>query len=62
MALKKEARSEQLNKTRPSSARVIAEATMKGKQELEAAQAADPSLLQVRRALAARLKAEVVHK
>lgn len=61
VALKKEARSEQLNKTRPSSARVIAEATMKGKQELEAAQAADPSLLQVRRALAARLKAEVVH-
>ncbi|XP_032669100.1 cilia- and flagella-associated protein 36 isoform X2 [Odontomachus brunneus] len=63
VALKKEARSQQLemNKTRPSSARVVAEATMKG-QELEAAQAVDPSLLQVRRALAARLKAEVVHK
>lgn len=64
VALKKEARSQQLemNKTRPSSARVIAEATMKGQQELEAAQAIDPSILQVRRALAARLKAEVVHK
>ncbi|XP_024883562.1 cilia- and flagella-associated protein 36 [Temnothorax curvispinosus] len=64
VALKKEARSQQLemNKTRPSSARVIAEATMKGQQELEAAQAVDPSILQVRRALAARLKAEVVHK
>lgn len=63
VALKKEARSQQLmNKTRPSSARVVAEATMKGQQELEAAQAVDPSILQVRRALAARLKAEVVHK
>lgn len=64
VALKKEARSHQLemNKTRPSSARVVAEATMKGQQELEAAQAIDPSILQVRRALAARLKAEVVHK
>ncbi|XP_011332067.1 cilia- and flagella-associated protein 36 [Ooceraea biroi] len=64
VALKKEARSQKLemNKTRPSSARVVAEATMKGQQELEAAQAVDPSLLQVRRALAARLKAEVVHK
>ncbi|XP_011695173.1 PREDICTED: cilia- and flagella-associated protein 36 [Wasmannia auropunctata] len=64
VALKKEARSQQLemNKTRPSSARVVAEATMKGQQELEAAQAIDPSILQVRRALAARLKAEVVHK
>lgn len=64
VALKREARSHQLemNKTRPSSARVVAEATMKGQQELEAAQAVDPSILQVRRALAARLKAEVVHK
>ncbi|XP_072753390.1 cilia- and flagella-associated protein 36 [Anoplolepis gracilipes] len=64
VALKKEARSQQLemNKTRPSSARVVAEATLKGQQELEAAQALDPSILQVRRALAARLKAEVVHK
>lgn len=64
VALKKEARSQQLemNKTRPSSARVVAEATMKGQQELEAAQALDPSILQVRKALAARLKAEVVHK
>jgi len=63
VALKKEARSEQLkmNKTRPSSARILAEATMKG-QELETAQAIDPLILQVRRALAARLKAEVVHK
>ncbi|XP_012524161.1 cilia- and flagella-associated protein 36 [Monomorium pharaonis] len=64
VALKKEARSQQLemNKTRPSSARVVAEATMKGQQELEVAQAIDPSILQVRKALAARLKAEVVHK
>ncbi|KAL6440327.1 hypothetical protein ACFW04_003111 [Cataglyphis niger] len=64
VALKKEARSQQLemNKNRPSSARVVAEATMKGQQELEAAQTLDPSILQVRRALAARLKAEVVHK
>ena len=64
VALKKEARSHQLemNKTRPSSARTVAEATLKGEQELEAAQAIDPSILQVRRALAARLKAEVVHK
>ncbi|XP_011882795.1 PREDICTED: cilia- and flagella-associated protein 36 [Vollenhovia emeryi] len=64
VALKKEARSHQLemNKARPSSAIVVAEATMKGQQELEAAQAVDPSILQVRRALAARLKAEVVHK
>ncbi|KYM95451.1 PREDICTED: cilia- and flagella-associated protein 36 [Cyphomyrmex costatus] len=64
VALKKEARSQQLemNKTRPSSARTVAEATLKGQQELEAAQAVDPSILQVRRALAARLKAEVVHK
>lgn len=64
VALKKEARSQQLemNKTRPSSARVVAEATMKGQQELEAAQALDPSILQVRKALADRLKAEVVHK
>ncbi|XP_018299882.1 cilia- and flagella-associated protein 36 [Mycetomoellerius zeteki] len=64
VALKKEARSHQLemNKTRPSSARTVAEATLKGQQELETAQAIDPSILQVRRALAARLKAEVVHK
>ncbi|XP_039315214.1 cilia- and flagella-associated protein 36-like isoform X2 [Solenopsis invicta] len=64
VALKKEARNQQLemNKTRPSSARIVAEATMKGQQELEAAQAIDPSILQVRKALAARLKAEVVHK
>ncbi|XP_014480568.1 PREDICTED: cilia- and flagella-associated protein 36 isoform X2 [Dinoponera quadriceps] len=64
VALKKEARSQQLemNKTRPSSARVVAVATMKGQQELEAAQTVDPSYLKYRRALAARLKAEVVHK
>nr|XP_012229461.1 PREDICTED: cilia- and flagella-associated protein 36 [Linepithema humile]XP_012229462.1 PREDICTED: cilia- and flagella-associated protein 36 [Linepithema humile] len=64
VALKKEARSHKLemNNTRPSSARVVAEATMKGQQELQAAQSVDPSILSVRRALAARLKAEVVHK
>lgn len=64
VALKKEARSHKLemNDIRPSSARVVAEATMKGQQELKAAQSVDPSILSVRRALAARLKAEVVHK
>lgn len=64
VAIKKEARNHHLemNKTRPCSARMIAEATMKGEQELETAQALDPSILQVRKALAARLKAEVVKK
>ncbi|KAK2583742.1 hypothetical protein KPH14_009659 [Odynerus spinipes] len=65
VALKKEVRSQRLemNATRPSSARVVADATIKGEQELDAGQTSlEPSILQVRKALAARLKAEVVHK
>ncbi|KAK0076264.1 hypothetical protein PV325_005672 [Microctonus aethiopoides] len=62
VALKKEARSQrlQMTKERPSSARNVAEATMNGKQNLENSQVNDSSILQVRKALAARLKAEVV--
>ncbi|XP_035719667.1 cilia- and flagella-associated protein 36-like isoform X3 [Vespa mandarinia] len=64
VALKKEVRSQRLemNATRPSSARVVADATIKGEQELDIGQSLEPSILQVRKALAARLKAEVVHK
>ncbi|KAL2722321.1 cilia- and flagella-associated protein 36 isoform X1 [Vespula squamosa] len=64
VALKKEVRSQRLemNATRPSSARVVADATIKGEQELDVDQSLEPSILQVRKALAARLKAEVVHK
>nr|XP_050852769.1 cilia- and flagella-associated protein 36 [Vespula vulgaris] len=64
VALKKEVRSQRLemNATRPSSARVVADATIKGEQELDVGQSLEPSILQVRKALAARLKAEVVHK
>ncbi|XP_034944191.1 cilia- and flagella-associated protein 36 [Chelonus insularis] len=62
VALKKKARNQRLemSKARPSSARNVAEATMKGKQDLENPQVPDSSILQVRKALAARLKAEVV--
>ena len=66
VALKKQKRSRKLevNSARPSSARVVAEATIDGKQQdlLAPQQAVDASILQVRRALAARLKAEVVQK
>lgn len=64
VALKKEARSQRLemNSTRPSSARTVAEATIKGKQELKLPEPLEPSILQVRKALAARLQAEVVRK
>ncbi|XP_012275802.1 cilia- and flagella-associated protein 36 [Orussus abietinus] len=65
VALKKQARSQRLGETtgdRPSSARVVAEATVNGKQDLEVPQSMEPSTLQVRKALAARLKAEVVRK
>lgn len=74
VALKKQARSQKLGadspaaatpQARPSSARVVAEATIDGKQQELIAhqqQAIDASVLQVRKALAARLKAEVVHK
>ncbi|CAD6209790.1 GSCOCG00008993001-RA-CDS [Cotesia congregata] len=64
VALKKQARNQRLEmtKARPSSARNVAEATMQGKQDLENSQATDPSILQVRKALAARLRAEVVHQ
>ncbi|PBC33907.1 Coiled-coil domain-containing protein [Apis cerana cerana] len=60
VALKKEARSQRLemNSMRPSSARTIAEATIKGKQELKLLESLDPSILQVRKALAARLQTE----
>ncbi|XP_008553586.1 cilia- and flagella-associated protein 36 [Microplitis demolitor] len=63
VALKKQARNQRLEmtKARPSSARNVAEATMQGKQDLENPQAAGPSL-QVRKALAARLRAEVVRQ
>ncbi|XP_033227355.1 cilia- and flagella-associated protein 36 isoform X3 [Belonocnema kinseyi] len=64
VVLKKQARSQRLEKnfTRPSSARVAAEAAMKGGNDLNLPQPMEPSILQVRRALAARLKAEVVNK
>lgn len=64
VALKKEARSQRLemNSTRPSSARTVAEATIKGEQELKLSEPLEPSILQVRKALAARLQAEVVRK
>lgn len=64
MALKKEARSQRLemNSTRPSSARTVAQATIKGEQELKLPEPLEPSILQVRKALAARLQAEVVRK
>ncbi|XP_012263042.2 cilia- and flagella-associated protein 36 isoform X1 [Athalia rosae] len=62
---KKEVRSKRLkaNATdRPGSARVAAEASLKGNQELEVPQLLESSKLLVRKALAARLKAEVVQK
>ncbi|XP_054011996.1 cilia- and flagella-associated protein 36 [Hylaeus anthracinus] len=64
VALKKEARSQRLemNSTRPSSARTVAEATIKGERELKLPIPLEPSILQVRKALAARLQAEVVRK
>lgn len=64
VALKKEARSQRLemNSTRPSSARTVAEATIKGERELKLPEPLEPSILQVRKALAARLQAEVVRK
>ncbi|XP_003707346.2 cilia- and flagella-associated protein 36 [Megachile rotundata] len=64
VALKKEARSQRLemNSTRPSSARTVAQATIKGEQELKLPEPLEPSILQVRKALAARLQAEVVRK
>ena len=66
VALKKQKRSQKLETStaRPGSARIVAEATIDGNQEELAAhqQAADASILQVRKALAARLKAEVVQK
>lgn len=64
VALKKEARSQRLemNLSRPSSARSVAEATIKGEQELKLPEPLEPSILQVRKALAARLQAEVVRK
>ncbi|XP_031785494.1 cilia- and flagella-associated protein 36 isoform X2 [Nasonia vitripennis] len=72
VALKKQARSQKLEadspsvpQARPSSARVVAEATIDGKKDELIAhqqQAIDASILQVRKALAARLKAEVVQK
>lgn len=64
VALKKEARSHRLemNSTRPSSARTVAQATIKGEQELKLPEPLEPSILQVRKALAARLQAEVVRK
>lgn len=62
--MKKKARSERLEKnaTRPSSARVVAEAAMKGGSDLDLPQSSESSILQLRKALAARLKAEVVNK
>lgn len=62
VALKKQARSQRLEnaKERPGSAKDLAEATMKGEKDLENSQVPDSSILQVRKALAARLKAEVV--
>ncbi|XP_063985958.1 cilia- and flagella-associated protein 36 [Diachasmimorpha longicaudata] len=62
VALKKQARCQYLEtvKRRPSTARNVAEATMKGESNLENTPAPDPSIIQVRKALAARLKAEVV--
>ncbi|XP_076657698.1 cilia- and flagella-associated protein 36 [Halictus rubicundus] len=62
VALKKEARSHRLemNSTRPSSARKVAQATIKGEQQLKLPEPMEPSVLQVRKALAARLQAEVV--
>ncbi|XP_060826831.1 cilia- and flagella-associated protein 36 [Bombus pascuorum] len=64
VALKKEARSQRLemNPSRPSSARSVAEATIKGEQELKLSEPLEPSILQVRKVLAARLQAEVVRK
>ncbi|KAJ8670138.1 hypothetical protein QAD02_001397 [Eretmocerus hayati] len=72
VALKKQARSKKLQdgsggtsgNARPSSARVAAEATIDGKQRSlqQHNQALDESVMQVRKALAARLKAEVVRK
>ncbi|XP_076666978.1 cilia- and flagella-associated protein 36 [Andrena cerasifolii] len=64
VALKKEARSQRLemNPSRPSSARTVAEATIKGEQELKLPEPLEPSILQVRKALAARLQSEVVRK
>lgn len=62
VALKKQARSQRLEmtKTRPGSAKIAAAASMHGTQDFEASQIPEPSILQVRKALAARLKAEVV--
>ncbi|KAF7992353.1 hypothetical protein HCN44_001678 [Aphidius gifuensis] len=61
VALKKQARSQRLDNIneRPCSAKNMAKATMMGKQDLEKSQNSS-SILQVRKALAARLKAEVV--
>ncbi|XP_015591060.1 cilia- and flagella-associated protein 36 isoform X2 [Cephus cinctus] len=63
VALKKQARSQRLetNGARPSSARVAAKAAINGKKDYEDSEALEPSKIQVRKALAARLKAEVVH-
>ncbi|XP_043272765.1 cilia- and flagella-associated protein 36 isoform X2 [Venturia canescens] len=62
VAMKKEARSQRLEmtKARPGSAKIAAEASIRGTQNYEASQIPEPSIIQVRRALAARLKAEVV--
>ncbi|XP_046627072.1 cilia- and flagella-associated protein 36 isoform X1 [Neodiprion virginianus] len=65
VSMKKEARSQRLktNAARPGSARVVAEASMMGMQDLESPQLLmEDSKIQVRKALAARLKAEVVRK
>lgn len=62
VALKKQARSQRLEmtKARPGSAKIAAEASIRGMQNYEASQIPEPSIIQVRKALAARLKAEVV--
>lgn len=66
VALKKEARSQRLemnsNSSRPSSARAVAEATIKGEQELKLPGTLEPSIIHARKALAARLQAEVIRK
>ncbi|XP_026671171.1 cilia- and flagella-associated protein 36 [Ceratina calcarata] len=66
VALKKEARSQRLemnsNFSRPSSARSVAEATIKGEQELKLSESLEPSVMQARKALAVRLQAEVIRK
>ncbi|XP_066598079.1 cilia- and flagella-associated protein 36 [Prorops nasuta] len=66
VALKKEVRSQRLknnDSTRPSSARLLAEATVKGNLDLDdVPEKVESSIIQIRKALAARLKAEVVNK